>query len=587
LVSRETSKPGSTAQTFLGGSLIVVADARIDNGDQLSRALGLPVGGDQQTLIGTAYRKWGLGFAEHFLGDFAIALWDSSERRLVCVRDPIGVKPLFVANVPGGFFFASEIKAILASGRVGRDSNDVTIARFVEGQPPDGPDTTYKNVKRLMAGHCIVVVVDGDIKTHRYHEWKRPARFQGSDAVDDFRETFTRSVEARLNGAGRPGAMLSGGLDSSAITGTAARLQLERNAEPLTTISQAFSQEGGWSERSHMDAVIASVGTRAIVMDVDVVPPLARAERDLEEFGGLFFAPGVATSRSIYERAAADGVDVLLDGHGGDEVVSFGWGRYRELAYAGRWVKLWSELSHADLGVADDKWSLLLGLLPVSPLGSLAAKAYWRSFGRGYRNLEAAPLVSQELLVRIADASISSSQQGVIRTEQDLHFRTVTDERQALSFEILDCIAARSGVEARYPFWDMKLVDLCLSLPSHEKLDGGWSRLVLRRAMEISVPHSVRWRRDKLNFGPHLATGLVQFHQELLNDLFLTDRSDLSEFVDIKVAREAYLRFLSAGGRASGNDVQVVWRLAMLAIWLQSTKARAAPYESSGREGLA
>ena len=145
----------------------------------------------------------------------------------------------------------------------------------------------------------------------------------------------------------------------------------------------------------------------------------------------------------------------------------------------------------------------------------------------------------------------------------------VFSNRRPQSFEVLDKLTAAAGIEGRYPFWDKRLLEFCLSLPSREKLDGGWSRLILRRAMEGVLPPAVQWRTDKLNFGPHIVRGMLAYHRALIDRILSQDAEGIGEYVDLPEVTAAYRRIIERKEAVDGFDVQAVWKAVVLATWLK------------------
>jgi asparagine synthase (glutamine-hydrolysing) len=150
------------------------------------------------------------------------------------------------------------------------------------------------------------------------------------------------------------------------------------------------------------------------------------------------------------------------------------------------------------------------------------------------------------------------------------HYEAISSPLQSHAFEILDRLAAAAGVEARYPFWDKRLVEFSLSLPPEEFCDLGWGRLILRRAMEGVLPDAVRWRRDKFDFTPKIAAGMVAHDADVV-DSSLRDGT-LTGFADAALARAAFARIRPAPLQANGRDVHQVWQSVVLACWLRARR---------------
>ena len=159
-------------------------------------------------------------------------------------------------------------------------------------------------------------------------------------------------------------------------------------------------------------------------------------------------------------------------------------------------------------------------------------------------------------------------------TEREHHLAAISASLQAYALEVLDKVAARAGIEARYPFWDKRLAEFCLALPSNAKLCNGWSRLILRQAMQGILPNSVQWRRDKHDFTPLLLRSMLDYHRSMLDDILLANRdNDVGGYVDLPAVAAAYRRIAEPPQAANGYDVQAVWRTVALALWLRQLRS--------------
>jgi asparagine synthase (glutamine-hydrolysing) len=133
-----------------------------------------------------------------------------------------------------------------------------------------------------------------------------------------------------------------------------------------------------------------------------------------------------------------------------------------------------------------------------------------------------------------------------------------------------DRAAAAFGVEPRYPFFDRRLMELCLALPADQKLRDGWSRVVMRRAMDGLLPDEVRWRASKANLSPNFRRNLLAKDRNLLAEFILEQPSVLEDYVDISELRRAYRRCTTQP--TSETDALTVFGAVVLGLWLQRTK---------------
>jgi asparagine synthase (glutamine-hydrolysing) len=130
-----------------------------------------------------------------------------------------------------------------------------------------------------------------------------------------------------------------------------------------------------------------------------------------------------------------------------------------------------------------------------------------------------------------------------------------------------DRASAAFSLEARYPFFDRRLMEFCLSLPPDQKLHQGWTRVVMRRAMAGILPDEVRWRTAKANLSPNFRRRLLDADRALLDDVILHDPQIIEPYVDVPALRTVYQRYLS---QPTGGEPTVVYGAVTLALWLRN-----------------
>ncbi len=155
------------------------------------------------------------------------------------------------------------------------------------------------------------------------------------------------------------------------------------------------------------------------------------------------------------------------------------------------------------------------------------------------------------------------------RTEREAHYKTLTQPIQAFALEVHDSAAAAFSIEKRYPFWDRRVVEFCLSLPPQQKLHQGWTRMVMRRAMEGILPKKVQWRGGKMDFSASLSYGLKVFEKDMLDQIIIDNPGIIEKYVNVSALRQAYRRFLATEPTSDTTDLFNIWKCASLALWLK------------------
>jgi len=295
---------------------------------------------DTETVL-KSYAKWGESCLERLKGMFALAIWDRAGRSLWCARDRLGIKPFYYSADAGRFVFASEVRALLASGLVARRIDRRGLAGYVRfGSVPD-PLTLVDGVHSLRAGQWMRVRGGRVTETRTYWTAGPVDRLLGAPAANvekDLRERLEVSIREHLLADVPVASFLSSGLDSTVVTALAA------SAVPraLRTFTVGFAErELDESAAARAVAVRLRTDHREVrISDGEAAALAPEAVRALD----LPSADGLNTY-VVSQAVARQGVKVVLSGLGGDELFG-GYPSFRQLALA-------------------DRWSPLLGLVPA------------------------------------------------------------------------------------------------------------------------------------------------------------------------------------------------------------------------------
>jgi asparagine synthase (glutamine-hydrolysing) len=570
------------------GHLVITADGRLDNREDLISALGLNDRPAEKItdsqLILAAYQKWGDRCPERLLGDFAFAIWDNREQILFCARDPFGVVPFYYHLSDRLFTFASEIKALLRLPEVPHQLNEAKIAAYLTAILPDGDSTFYNGILRLPAGHCLTLSrTQLQIRTYWSLDPEREVRLKSNEEyAEAFRDIFTEAVQCRLRSAFPVGSHLSGGLDSSSITCTARKLLIEEGRQrQLHTFSARFQDGDPWDERFFQDTAIAGGNLQPHYIQAEDMSPLTDLDRVLWHQDEVFLPANLYFDWGMYDVAKQFGVRVVLDGFDGDSTVSHGYEYLRELAREGRWGRLAVE-TRAYGKRWNTPWKKVLwnwiwryGIKPslIQPLTPLK-----RIVKRSALPEKAQPTWTIPLNPNFVDrydliSQFQAQSTNPPQTERERHYRLLTNDILQHCLECVNKTAAAFGIEPRFPFCDKRLLEFCLALPADQKLNLGWGRIVMRRAMEGILPPEIQWRVGKANFAPSLARGLQTYEKDRLEQTVLHHCETIAPYVDISALHQIYDRF--ASGNPREQDINTLHRTSVLITWLHTTKLTA------------
>lgn len=597
------------------GNLTLTADARIDNRAEL---LATFAGRFRQPeaeitdsdLILAAYEKWGEQCVEYLIGDFAFAIWDSASRRLFCARDHMGVRPFFYVEVGSLFAFASEIKALLCLSEVPRAINLVQVGNMLMDMVADKHSTFYENLWRLPPGNRLKVTSDNSINLQAY--WTPEPRSEQAatkniDWAEQFRVIFTECVRSRLRGLDSSvGASLSGGLDSSSVVCVARDLLQAANRTPLETFSAVYPTTPAVDESPFINSVLATGQFSSHVLAMDEYSAFASIEQILSSLEEPVNAPNIFIHWNLASVVHKAGIRVLLDGRDGDTVVSHGMAYLRELGYRENWP------AFGRLAEGMVQTNILFGMtkrkifaLYFRPIvGQFAKEGNWiaalralfwagpffrKSRGALLRDYFVSPLfrslsgrknatptippiihrdfiAQTDLLNRYMD--FRSTYPSYPLNEQQYHQSMLKSGFPSLATESIGNLSAAYQIESRHPFFDKRLVEFCLSVPPDQKidLDTGWTRLLVRRALNNILPTDVQWRPSKTNIAHNLQKSVSTWEQARINTALGKPHPKTAEILDMPVLRSLYANL------EHNQDPYIFgyfWKFVTLNTWLQ------------------
>lgn len=570
--------------TNRSGDLAITCDARIDNRNELIATLDLtqrhPEEITDSELILSTYEKWGEQCPEKLIGDFAFSIWDERRQIVFCARDPMGIKPFYYHHSGQLFTFASEIKALFCLEEIPHQLNEVKVADHLATLFEDKANTFYRGIFRLPPAHSASINCNG-IQLRSYWTFN-PARnirlASDREYAEAFREVFTEAVRCRLRSAFPVGSTLSGGLDSSSIACTARNLMSQRGNGNLHTFSAIFpslpkEDLEKIDERPYINAVLATGGFVPHYVHADRISPLAELDRVMWFADEPILAPNLYMHRALYQKAQEQGVRIFLDGIDGDTTVSYGLEYLVELARTVRWRTLFTEVTALAHNSQRSRWKILwrYGFKPLVPESVIKT---WRALhGRNGSKWAGNKMVSSAFSQRIglpARAKEQMARLGSLRTAREVHLFGLSQGLNAHGLQQLDTAALPFSLEARYPFFDRRLMEFCLALPPGQKLHLGWQRFVLRQAMEGILPPQVQWRFTKANLSPNFTRRLLDFEQKTMKDIVLKHPDIIEKYVDIPTLRAAYSRYVS-NSLQKNRDALSIYGVTTLALWLRQT----------------
>ncbi|MCB1692863.1 MAG: asparagine synthase (glutamine-hydrolyzing) [Pseudomonadales bacterium] len=511
------------------------------------------------------YKQHGLDFVDHLNGQFAIALRDTHQDRLVLARDRVGICPLFYAREGKRLMFASEIKSILpAMGKspsISHEALDEVFTFWV----PASPNTIFEGVFEVRPGHMLVV--DGDRVVERmYWDWSFPDAGNFDDApaetlAERLVELMTDATRIRLRSDVPVGGYLSGGLDSSILLTTIKGLGVT-----MSSFSVNF-EDREFDESRFQQDVVKRLGTdhhSVMCRSGDIASHLARTVWHLE-------SPVLRTApvpMGLLSGLARDtGYKVVLTGEGADEVFC-GYDLFKETKVRQFWAKY---------PQSDFRASLLMRLYPWMELPGGGAASYLKSFfGQGLATPEDAAFSHLPRWTTTAKGKLffadgikaatetSASARLMSRLPTDIRHFHPLNRAQYLEAKTLlagyllssqgDRVLMKNSVEGRFPFLDHRVIEFASHLPPRLKIRGLNEKYLLKKAYERAVPASVVARYKQPYRTPDVTDAASLLTGEMRDTLSASNLNRAGLFDAKRV--EFLLKKVSGGKRVTISEAQ-------------------------------
>ncbi len=494
--------------------------------DLEAQGIRLRSSGDTEVLL-ELFAREGVACLRRLHGIFAFAVWDAHERRLFLARDHLGVKPLYYAPLSEGFLFASELKALTLCPDLPRDIDGVAVADHLGFLWTAGEATMLRAVRKLRPGCAMQVDGDG-IRVERWYRTPIAGATAGpGGTADDLRALIDRTVAEQMVADVDVGALLSGGVDSSAIVASMGQVT---GADRITTFC-ASTGRGAAADNIGDDAGFARLVAGVLGVELIEVPVDAAMADALPEMIWALDEPTAdfaALQTQLLARAAREnGIKVLLSGVGGDDLFT-GYGRHTAaLIY--------------------EMLDRLPGARPLA--GALLSRLPSRSLA-GRRFARIGTLLAMDEETMLAEAMSLSSVAGVNRNVllapavravvppdgiPEPFFRSLVATRgrhpveRLLDLELngfmpdhnlnyTDKMAMLEGVEVRVPLCAPQLVEFAAALPLHAKISLRNTKRILRESQKSRLPESVL-TRPKQGFGVPMRAWLHGPARAMMEDL--------------------------------------------------------------------
>jgi asparagine synthase (glutamine-hydrolysing) len=525
-----------------------------------------------------AYGRWGAECVQHLRGMFAFAIWDSVEERLFCARDRFGIKPFYYAIVDGTFYCASEVKALLPF-LPSIETDEEGLRDYLAFQFVLDGKTLFKGVRELLPGHRLTVQ-SGTLTIERYWEVRFEPDFSHTEEwlIPQLRELVADSVAMHTRADVPVGAYLSGGLDSTIISGLAA----SSVGDGMLAFTGAFAAGAEYDERDYARAAADAFGLHLQEVEIgpdDLVETIRAVVYHLDY---PVAGPGSLPQYLVSALAAKDR-KVVLGGQGGDEIFG-GYARYL-LAYFEQCIKaaIDGTMHNGNFVVT---YESIIPNLPTLRAYKPLMQEFWREGlfesldARYFHLLNRSPQLEDVIdWTALGSYTPRETFMSIFRADnvkKESYFDSMThfDFKTLLPalLQVEDRVSMAHGLESRVPFLDHNIVEFAATLPADVKFRNGELKHALRHAFGDLVPDAILSRKDKMGFPVPLNDWARGPMREFLVDVLSSAN-----------ARRPYLRSdfrpesLILGESTFGRSL---WGLLSLELWQQEFHDRSSHWLS-------
>jgi asparagine synthase (glutamine-hydrolysing) len=531
-------------------------------------------------VILNAYLEWGEDCLQHFIGMFALAIWDRRKRRLFLARDRLGIKPLYYYYRNHSLIFASELKALMAFRGFSRTVDDEALALYLHYQYIPAPRTIFKDTYKLLPGHYMVYE-GGEPAIRSY--WKTPnynsdsGFFEEQEALNELDRLFSQAVSDRLVSDVPIGALLSGGIDSSLVVA----LMQKASSSAVRTFSIGF-RETNYNEAPWASRIAAHLGTQHTELVVESDQALEIIPR-LPDVYDEPFADSSAIPTCLVSQLTRSHVKVALSGDGGDEQFA-GYVRYwmtrtmtdwltripagirKPAALAldrlpARWVESfylpWRDFLPQRFRVANfaDKWQKL-----ILQLGSDQISELYRMTICLWSAREIIDLIGQGPPQSRFEAAFEESASWPILSSL-MHVDQNTYLPDCMLTKV-DRASMAVGLEVRVPLLDHRVVEFSARLPETMKYHHGGGKRILKKLLARYVPPSL-FERPKMGFGVPIDSWLRGPLKALLLDYLSAERLKKEGLFNQNVLNQKIHEHLNG----QCNHHYRLWAILMWEMW--------------------
>lgn len=505
--------------------------------------------GTDTEVILAAYDKWGEKCIHRFNGMWSFALFDKEKNIIFCSRDRFGIKPFYYTNIENKFIFGSEIKQLLVYFPKRYANKQILIDYLATGIQEHNDQTFFEKIFKLNPAHNLIY----DLSTHKHYIYryykirinKNLSNKDEAESICKYKKELVRAIKIRLRSDVKVGTCLSGGMDSSSVATLASGRYCTDSNDKFNAIT-AKSTDKRFDETDFAQMVVNHAD---LIWNI-IEPTFDDFQQNIDEVilaqEEPFGSTSIFMQHFVMKKAREIGCTVMLDGQGGDETL-LGYEKYYPAAYIEYYrayglIRTIKEIRNSHNNNA--KMSIKQILIYI--IGSLFSSLRKREHRRECNFLKREYWHNFYFLDDLARKYLDINQLQIYEIES-------TNLPILLRYE--DKNSMRHSVEARLPYLDYETLETALSLNIKHKIKNGWTKYILRMALQDEMPAEVIWRKNKIGFNAP--------EEQWLHTL----RADMLETINKSKIIKKVAHIDKLNKKFANLDMRLQWRIYNTAKW--------------------
>ena len=543
----DLSSDGHQPMSYLNDKYIITYNGEIYNYLEIKKKLiteGYIFHSHTDTeVILASYDRWGEQCVNQFNGMWAFALYDRKKNTIFCSRDRFGIKPFYYTEVDEKFLFGSELKQLLEFQPQVYVNKSILMDYLVIGFEEHTNETFFKNIYKLEQAHNLIFDLNSySFTIQRYYDINIDntiTKLNQKNSLALYKKSLKNSIKLRLRSDVTVGTCLSGGLDSSSIASIASAIYSNNSDKKFIAIHAKSMQ------KESDESIFAKEVSEYCNLDLKTIEPsstdfLKYIDEVIYTQEEPFGSPSVFMQYFVMQKAKKENCQVMLDGQGGDETL-LGYERYypaylMSLGYLEMFKGFFNASKNSKLSMKQ-----LMGYIIYFTNSKVRLKRLKKK--NNFIKKQYLDFISSELVKRNSENYLD-----IFKLQYNEIFKTQMPH--LLKYE--DKNSMRNSIETRLPFIDYKVLETAISLNSNYKISKGWTKYILREAVDKILPKNIVWRKNKFGFEAPTKSWLYQLEDEMQNTI--NNSKILNEILNQTI-------------KISNLDDKQKWKLFNIAKW--------------------